>query len=91
MTEPHTVAEAGLPTSGFIAELPLLFRGLGKRIARQLGAAPALPVATRWRGTGLATAAQHSWDAVFDLLLQDYADVASPPRDEERAPLRHAV
>jgi glycosyltransferase involved in cell wall biosynthesis len=33
--------------------------------------------------SGLATAAQHAWDAVFDLLLQDYADVASPARHEE--------
>jgi hypothetical protein len=34
---PRVLAAAGLPTSGFIAELPLLFRGLGKRIAKQLG------------------------------------------------------
>jgi arylsulfatase A-like enzyme len=34
---PRVLADAGLPTSGFIAELPMLFRGLGKRIARQLG------------------------------------------------------
>jgi arylsulfatase A-like enzyme len=34
---PRVLADAGLPTSGFIAELPVLFRGLGKRIARQLG------------------------------------------------------
>jgi arylsulfatase A-like enzyme len=34
---PRVLAEAGLPTSGFIAELPVLFRGIGKRIAQQLG------------------------------------------------------
>ncbi len=36
---PRVLADAGLPTSGFIAELPVLFRGLGKRIAQQLGVA----------------------------------------------------
>lgn len=34
---PRVLAEAGLPTSGFVAELPVLFRGIGKRIAQQLG------------------------------------------------------
>lgn len=34
---PALLAEAGLATSGFVAELPLLFRGIGKRIATRLG------------------------------------------------------
>jgi hypothetical protein len=34
---PALLADAGLPTSGFVAELPLLFRGIGNRIARRLG------------------------------------------------------
>jgi hypothetical protein len=36
---PVVLADAGLPTSGFVAELPFLFRGVGKRIARRLGVA----------------------------------------------------
>lgn len=34
---PVVLADAGLPSSGFVAELPFLFRGLGNRIARRLG------------------------------------------------------
>jgi hypothetical protein len=34
---PRTLANAGLPTSAFVRELPLLFRGIGARIARHLG------------------------------------------------------
>lgn len=36
---PRVLDDNGLPTSGFIAELPRLFNGVGKRIARQLGVA----------------------------------------------------
>jgi glycosyltransferase involved in cell wall biosynthesis len=42
-------------------------------------------------GRGLATAAHHSWDAVFDLLLRDYADVAPRAQCEELTPLLSAV
>jgi glycosyltransferase involved in cell wall biosynthesis len=42
-------------------------------------------------GRGLATAAQHSWDAVFDLLLRDYASVALPALHREPARLLYAV
>lgn len=34
---PRLLAEQGLPTSAFMAELPRVFRGVGRRIARQLG------------------------------------------------------
>ena len=34
---PRALAAAGLPTSAFVRELPLLFRGLGRRIAGLLG------------------------------------------------------
>ncbi len=42
-------------------------------------------------GRGLTTAAQHSWDAVFDLLLGDYASVARPQERVELEPLLQAV
>jgi predicted AlkP superfamily pyrophosphatase or phosphodiesterase len=34
---PRVLADHGLPTSGFVFQLPFLFRGLGRQIARQLG------------------------------------------------------
>jgi hypothetical protein len=34
---PQVLAGAGLPTSSFVRRLPLVFRGLGKRVARFLG------------------------------------------------------
>jgi predicted AlkP superfamily pyrophosphatase or phosphodiesterase len=34
---PRVLAEAGLPTSGFVRALPVLFRRLGRRIAEHLG------------------------------------------------------
>ncbi len=36
---PRVLARAGLPTSGFIREVPLLLRGVAARIARRLGIA----------------------------------------------------
>lgn len=36
---PRVLGEAGLPTSGFVRELPFLLRGLGARMARHLGIA----------------------------------------------------
>lgn len=36
---PRVLAEAGLPTSGFIRRLPWMFRGLGRRVGRHLGVA----------------------------------------------------
>jgi glycosyltransferase involved in cell wall biosynthesis len=40
---------------------------------------------------GLSTALQHSWDAVFDLLLRSYADVMRPTPHREAASLLHAL
>jgi len=34
---PRVLARAGLPTSGFVRALPLLFRGIGQRVVRHLG------------------------------------------------------
>jgi arylsulfatase A-like enzyme len=34
---PRVLADAGLPTSGFVRRLPWMFRGLGRRMARHLG------------------------------------------------------
>jgi predicted AlkP superfamily pyrophosphatase or phosphodiesterase len=38
---PRVLAEAGQPTSGFVREVPLVLRGVGRRIARHLGVATA--------------------------------------------------